>query len=717
MTPPEANTGETVGVTISGTHFGLNPTLQIGGVGVNATITSSSPTQITAYFSVADATIIGTRGVQVKSRGISGTTFQTTPQTSDLSNSVGFNVFAPTASILPITSVVEKDYTQTITVSTSGTTRFTIKNVAGAGTGEARFSDNNSTDFIVTGATINRVLTIKGITRSSQAGNMTVEATADGNPTILDHEEFTVAEITAIVYEKANSDDFDLDANPGNGVAGSAGGLRIYPDKKTPLDTTDRSLIKVKFTVQPAVPNLKVYVGSFDLDDPSATGLPIDPTGNDGKDNNGAVNGSKSGDFVAGGDCTTGASSGANPNFVSKITCITSATTTTATYKVTMQPGDNFTLTANLRSAKLFDGYSIIGGLLVDGDYNEAIQSPTLTVWRKLHIEVDSMGNAVGNNVKGTINDTRKVGKANQTLNLSVGDLELNRFENGRIVIKRGNDLVADRGIIKTTATENANTSSSVTFANPTPFAVQAGDTFTLYDDDDMNNDDGTTLNGDEDDDVREPDTSLITNNSSNPTNNLLASAYIVPRYDLNGSHTVIPFSENITSADINNLYLLHFNNIAYEASVDFWTVYIVGIYQWNAPTAGSPRDWDSDPIVSRTTGLGHSFAFAKVDIFQGIGVAVFEELNRPTEYDAVDNFNFSRGFPVAPWASRPVNESRTVVHELGHIFHGYHTDHGLMDTSNDRTVGIFSDTTLNKMRGGKFTDFNGVINNGITHP
>ncbi|MGI8640246.1 MAG: hypothetical protein ACR2MG_09820, partial [Pyrinomonadaceae bacterium] len=82
-----------------------------------------------------------------------------------------------------------------------------------------------------------------------------------------------------------------------------------------------------------------------------------------------------------------------------------------------------------------------------------------LTVWRKLHIEVDSMGNAADNKVEGTLAEDRKVGTGTKTLQVTVTPaLEVNRFENGRMVINGRSYPVVDM-----TSTQDANTTDTVT--------------------------------------------------------------------------------------------------------------------------------------------------------------------------------------------------------------------------------------------------------------
>ena len=162
-----------------------------------------------------------------------------------------------------------------------------------------------------------------------------------------------MAVIKTMDFSRINRDDVPLDPNPGpDGTPTPDGseGKRIYPDKIDVADVSsgkDRSLVKVTAYVSPTLPNVKVYFGSYDLDDPSSNIAPIDANGSDGDDNNGTVNGSKAGDFTvpAGFNCST-ATGMPTP---ARIGCdIASNGTATAVFKTTMQPGDNFAIAASL---------------------------------------------------------------------------------------------------------------------------------------------------------------------------------------------------------------------------------------------------------------------------------------------------------------------------------------------------------------------------------
>jgi hypothetical protein len=364
----------------------------------------------------------------------------------------------PTGSISPV-DVVEKNNEKTVNVSvttpiSTWTTTFTIKKTDGT-TGSATF-DDGSTVKTFTGNVVNQPLTIKGVTESSQVDNFTIVARINNN-TDLASDSFTVATISSLEFERIDSTYEVVDANPGNGVALTAEGKRIFPDKINAGDNaTDRSLIRVKANVLPAAANLKVYFGSYDLDDPSATATPLDTTGADGKDNKGNVNGSQSGEFATlpGNTCDGALTGSASNNHISRIACTTAGGGATAAgFKVTMQPGDNFAIAAsvdetyrnnlNVNSA---NGAQVINtanqALPIYGAGNPnnvaGIRTEMLTVWRKLHIEMDSMSAVTGNAYTGRFPTAITVAAGTQTLSVEIDSsetFELNRFGNGRVVI------------------------------------------------------------------------------------------------------------------------------------------------------------------------------------------------------------------------------------------------------------------------------------------
>jgi hypothetical protein len=622
----------------------------------------------------------------------------------------------PTVAITQRTDVIEKNGTKDIKISVtnnaSGTTKLNLR--ATNGTGNAVFDTNNSAELIINGNVTDQIVKIKGTTESSGVDNITVEAKLNTNTAVADHDEFTVATISSLVFEANNS---PIDADPGNGQTGSNVGERIFPDKNAPVDPTDRQTVKVKANVLPTALNATVYFATYDLDDPSTSTI-IDTNGVIGNDNNGTVITGTSAGLLSGTSCTTS---------VNRADCSTTSGVSEALLTVTMQPGDNFAIAASLtqdyRNGIILDAAN--GSRLLDAANNElpitrttgnnviGIRTNMLTTWRRLHIEVDSMGNANSNFAIGTITDTTKVRNGTVILNLSVTNLEPNRFENGRLEIRRNGAVYKSLRVVDSTPTVDSNTASSVTiFNNLGVFSVANGDQFTLYDDDDMDDDDGTTirpLHGDDGEDVAAPhlpntpdllsENDIACSNTFNANDcNVFVNAYVRPAFDLTGENIPL-FSSNVNEVDIGFYRNTYFQNRGIEASSIFWTVWLFGAYQLENST-GDP---DIPPIT-----------WGMVDDINGAGATVFTEANRPTEYALTSN-------PT----TRPVAKRFTVAHELGHLFYGLHEDFdnpitpdaGLMAQTGLRSSPLFSDTTINKIRGGLFYDPITMTTRRITHP
>jgi hypothetical protein len=216
----------------------------------------------------------------------------------------------------------------------------------------------------------------------------------------------------------------------------SGGGLRIFPCKQTPNDKVNRRIVKVKatFDVPPEIVVANVYFKSFDVDDPSSDTLPIDNenyvVGNEKVDNKDLVN-PIHGTFGA-----VEIEGEAKPPDVIRISerqliiplgKRRGTVIVIAEFEVTMQPGDNFRIAVGICSPMVLYGlyarhpdsvistgqtydvarifkendpipmmtlFKIGGNETVfqqsPGSYDK-MQTVMLTVWRLLHLEVDSM--------------------------------------------------------------------------------------------------------------------------------------------------------------------------------------------------------------------------------------------------------------------------------------------------------------------------------------
>lgn len=341
----------------------------------------------------------------------------------------------------------------------------------------------------------------------------------------------------------------------------------------------------------------------------------------------------------------------------------------TVNFTVTMQPGDNFAVAASTNDNQI-NAVSVSGTDLLNGS-GQAIQtgcdatdpvcrSEMLTVWRRLHIEVDSMGASQGNFVLGTIPNGFQINGGQEmeiTVNPSPNNpLEPDRFENGRLAVGRSLFILR-------------NTTSTVTVLNTGSklISVPGNSQFQLYDDDDFNATDGINKDGDTYEDIPKPPTSFLTANGDDQNVNVLAPAYIHPVYDIGDNNDYTVFAANV-SADTPQAVrdLFDFDQVATEASTEFWTVYLLGGYQYTIAR-------DGDPVIELPdVGI--------TDVQNGRGSIVFMETNGLTECTIDPDI---------------CNIADTAAHEIGHLLNANEGDGGIMD----RIGHNFSSSSLKKIR------------------
>ncbi|MGI8788056.1 MAG: hypothetical protein ACR2HG_09880 [Pyrinomonadaceae bacterium] len=317
-----------------------------------------------------------------------------------------------------------------------------------------------------------------------------------------------------------------------------------------------------------------------------------------------------------------------------------------------------------------------------------------LTVWRRLHIEVDSMGAAQGNFVVGNFIESARIGAFDMEVLVSNSDLEINRFENGRLV----------SGSRSFRIVSNSDNSVTIRVLNGGAARINEGEIFTLYDDDDFN--DSGTLDGDTGEDIPGPDevnaTTLLQPNDvlcseTITTNcNVFASSYIRPmQYTASDISDNSIFQSNIESNDyspypVRYTFGVDFDQVATEADPEFWTIYLYGSYQQNLNADADPDDQNGDGIPH---GCGDA-SYGVVDDLgpDGWGAAIHMEVGRPREYPS-------------NYLGHPVSRAWTAAHEVGHLFGGIHDDGGIMTPSCERTGYEFNPATIRRLR------------NVITHP
>jgi hypothetical protein len=393
-----------------------------------------------------------------------------------------------------------------------------------------------------------------------------------------------------------------------------------------------------------AVGGVTVYVKSFDVDDPSTDAGPVDPNGSGGDDNKGMP--------IAG-------------TLTASALTTDSSGVATGEFTTTMQPGDNFVVAASTKLDYL-NGISVNATGLNDSTNNllptaNAQRTAMLTIWRRLHVETDSMGQVNGNTVAGLA--TRFAGSSRPQSTIQVNQaLEVDRFSAGRIDISGTGAFTVE-----------SNTVTTVTLANATVLLPPFGTNFTLVDDDNFDLGPGP-YNGDDGEDIPQPNTTRI-QDSDNPNDNLFAPAYVRPIYDIPDNNGSVPFVLNTQSESGQGIRAtFDFDNVASEDDDDFWTAYVLNSYQCD------PRG-DTDPLAEQNTNF---VALAVTDALNGQGSALFLEMF--AEYDGV----------LTPIDRPPY----TVGHEFGHLFGSDHPDGGLMaETGTPQRTGSFSAITINRIR------------------
>ncbi len=530
--------------------------------------------------------------------------------------------------------------------------------------------------------------------------------------------------VSSITYETLQTDDLTIDLNPNAG-----GGFRLFPDDKVPDDPLDRRKIRVKAQFNETKAGVRIYFRSFDPDDPSTNAVPVDAndaSGNTGNDNNGTVDASPA---SRSGLLSIPVANPANPydcqiftsGSVTGLSCLTDSTgLATVNFTTTMQPGDNFTVAASPNQAYLVGLTPATDGLNLKDTGN--IQTPVtttannncasssvvacradmLTVWRRLHIEVDSMDTVGdGNRVAGNI---VAYGQAQDSgcnppppnpipiptpspqptpcyptiagFNVSTDNgepLDVSRFQNGRILIGKRTFGVLD----------NSGTSVYLRGVPPLAGKIKIPSDFILFDDDDYNANDAL-VDGDDNETIdRLPESfAHVTSNEGtdgdgNPLN-VFAKAYIRPEYDwaesanYNQSNLAIPL--NVSESTVPNLISLNRNTAEFERN-EFWISYILVAYQGDIGKDADGEDQAGSGIspavpttylcdcYRATTCTGTSCTSLPIG---GQGALVYQEVMQDSKRTFLQRANLSIKLI-----------GTTVPHEIGHQF-------GLMGDNRD---------------------------------
>jgi len=439
-----------------------------------------------------------------------------------------------------------------------------------------------------------------------------------------------------------NDDITDHPATPPNG------GKRIFPDKKTYNDSDPerRKIAQVRATISPPVDNRHVYLKKFDVDDESSDTAPIDGNGSVGGDNRAG-----SGSLSSTSPVTDGNGQA------------------TVEFTVTMSPGDNFRVAASLDSSKLQDPY-LTQGMADSGVPPDGVAfSPMLTVWRKLHLELDSMAagqdHPVSNrNVDDTWANQPHTGESGAEINGWSPGLDDGQYEGGTLTISGGPSFEIIKNI------DDSGDDTVYVLGDITPYKNMSA-SFT--------DDDASQL-------PRKADWSV--------TNSKFAPAYIVVEEEAGVYDDDGPFEANVDGTDS-----------AMEAvaqpvrqrvtSPNYWVLQVLSCHQ-------GPRNVDADPDYAYHYHNNYDFEQGEGTWRYGQGetstnaATIFLETIRDAA--AQQAFLVLKNLIQGPAYSATQIETFSVVHEAGHAFGCGENEGGVMNTTPNPSL-IFSDGSIYKIR------------------
>lgn len=296
-----------------------------------------------------------------------------------------------------------------------------------------------------------------------------------------------------------------------------------------------------------------------------------------------------------------------------------------------------------------------------------------LTVWRKLHVEVDSMEMVLGNHLTGNIIAVKEAYKGLQTLCIDKTLREKPfhyagngyRFTGGQIIINSTRFAVESAsGDGEVSPCEN-----TVSVHNDQLVSIPVGASFILYDDDDWNNSHGAILDGDgplEDIEPLPNRTFRLMESSNDPARNVFAAAYIMPVIDgggdLKNNQSSLTFRANIDFGDSWDTQVLSKIGSAGSESDDYWIVYLQLAYQDDVSNDADPN-WEGGR--GGVTNHGGQSSLFTTDRVTGPNVPLGAQGSVVFMETCMEREKYFLSLPDPP--ATPDWTIRTAPHEIGH--------------------------------------------------
>jgi hypothetical protein len=371
-------------------------------------------------------------------------------------------------------------------------------------------------------------------------------------------------------------------------------GVLAYPDAATPGGPA-RPIVDVRVQVAPQLAGIPVALKWFDVDDPSAADAPIDDDPappnplrpdehrydpGDNRATTGSVPGISQDALLMGADLPESEVTDANgtirvpfeigwiqPGNNFRVVAGARPTDLTEVFAVSDDPygsvyhEENFDLIHNEGEPTLTDAYSIDG----------MMATRLLTVWRRLHVEVDSMGAVTGNTV--SCNISRAEDNGNNGYNVTF-DPVLTQDDLGHFVGGVLTDSAATSYLVLSCT---GSTAVVLKGLSPPPASGLAE----LSDDDHLTNGQ----------DVPMPDTSQLYA--------AMQEAFVEVAFDVGDSNDNTPFKANLNSVIPDMHDVRGWDSVTLNA-VPYWVAYVLGAFQGPYANDNDPES-ETDVILGET--------------------------------------------------------------------------------------------------------------------